>query len=127
VSLVRPPTVSQEREVVANRSIVRTAVVAALVIVAAVLVSTRLLRDETARLPAAPTVTPAAAPRAIGVIEQTLLSRPGGGLLQREREEAALRRYAWVDEAHERVRIPIDRAISLYVERHAASDAGVRP
>jgi cell division septation protein DedD len=124
------PRVEQEREAVSTRAIVRIAALAVVVIVLAVLVSTRLLRRDVAEVrgSALPRTTPTAeAPRVIGIVDQTLTSRPGTGLVQNESEKLALHRYAWVDRAHGVARIPIDRAISLYVARQSLSDAGAAP
>jgi hypothetical protein len=122
------PRVEQEREAVATRVIVRVAVVAVVVIVLAIIVSDRLLLRDTLKLRGSPPpLTTVMAPRVIGIVDQTLTSRPGGGIVQKEDEKLALRRYAWVDRAHGLVRIPIDRAISLYVENQSLSDAGAIP
>ena len=125
------PRVEQEREAVATRVIVRIAVVAVVVIVLAIIVSDRLLLRETLKLRGSPpplTTSVVMAPRVIGIVDQTLTSRPGGGIVQKEDEKLALHRYAWVYRAHGVVRIPIDRAISLYVAGQARpSDAGAIP
>jgi hypothetical protein len=63
----------------------------------------------------------------IGIVDQTLTSRTGVGLAQKENEKLALSRYTWVDRAHGVVRIPIDQAISLYVASQIPSDAGAIP
>jgi hypothetical protein len=124
------PRVEQEREAVATRVIVRIAVLAVVVIVLAIIVSDRLLLRDSLQLRGSPpprTASAVMAPRVIGIVDQTLTSRPGGGIVQKEDEKLALRGYAWVDRAHGVVRIPIDRAISLYVESHSLSDAGASP
>jgi hypothetical protein len=124
------PRVEQEREAVATRVIVRIAVVAVVVIVLAIMVSDRLLVRDTLKLRGStpPRTTPAAeAPRMIGIVDQTLTSRPGVGIVQNESEKLALRRYAWVDRAQGVAQIPIDRAITLYVARQSLSDAGAPP
>jgi len=124
------PPVEQEREAVAARVIARIAVVAVAVIVLAIVVSDRLLRRAALNLGASglSRSTPVAeAPRVIGIVDQTLTSRPGVGLVQIESEKLALRRYGWVDRAHGVARIPIDRAITLYVARQSIPDAGAPP
>ena len=41
----------------------------------------------------------------------------------RAQKEALLSGYAWADAQHDYARIPIERAMQIYVQRHARSDA----
>jgi len=42
----------------------------------------------------------------------------------RAREDAVLNGYGWIDRAHGVVRIPIDRAMELFVERSSQTNSG---
>ena len=124
------PRVEQEREGIAARAVVRVAIVAALVIVAAVVVSDFLLRRDALGLaaPVSPSTRPAAqAPRVIGIVDQTLTSGPGDGLVLNERKRLDLGHYGWVDRAHGLARIPIEEAMSIYVSRQSVADGGAIP
>jgi hypothetical protein len=45
----------------------------------------------------------------------------------REKAHADLSTYAWLDAAHAFARIPVQRAIDIYVQQHAAASATTRP
>jgi hypothetical protein len=53
-------------------------------------------------------------------VEQEPFEAPSPAARQRERDEAVLRSFGWTDRAHGLARIPIDRAIDLYVAEEGA-------
>jgi hypothetical protein len=67
---------------------------------------------------AAPGAVPGRVPEEVNQIEQVLFSDRAPGLEERAYEHTLLRGYGWVDRDARLVRIPIDRAIELYVRRH---------
>jgi hypothetical protein len=75
----------------------------------------------------APQATPAAVPgqmpEEINQIEQVLFVDRAPGLEERRAERAMLGRYGWVDRQAGLVRIPIERAMELYVQQRAARRA----
>jgi hypothetical protein len=120
------PEVQQEREAVASRTVVQIAVVVVVVTVLAVVGQRYLLDRNGVAIHGPPPALRRAsteAPRVIGVVEQTLADGEDDGLARKRKDELLLHQYAWVDRAHGVARIPIDRAISLYVAREA-HDAG---
>lgn len=57
-----------------------------------------------------------------------LQAHPPSDLAQlRQQEEASLAGYAWTDATHSTARIPIERAMALYVEKQAAQQAPAPP
>ena len=65
----------------------------------------------------APTAIPGHVSEEVNQIEQVLFAERAPGLEERAREQAVLRSYGWADRNARLVRIPIDRAIELYVQR----------
>jgi hypothetical protein len=122
--------VRQEEDNVPARRLIRVGLAAVVVSVAAVIGSTALLgRAGQAKLGGGPAERVAkhgdTAPATIGLVEQTLIEHEERGVEQREREEARLREYGWVDRAHGVVHIPIDRAMAMIVDENRA-DAGAQ-
>lgn len=74
---------------------------------------------------AVPGAIPGQVPEEVNHIEQVLFDDRAPGLEERASEQELLRTYGWVDREARLVRIPIDRAIELYVQQsHARSGAG---
>lgn len=65
---------------------------------------------------AVPAVVPGQVPEEVNRIEQVLFDDRAPGLEERAFEQERLRTYGWVDREARLVRIPIDRAIELYVQ-----------
>ena len=68
--------------------------------------------------PPAPGAIPGHVPEEVNHIEQVLFSERAPGLEERASEHTLLRSYGWVNRDARLVRIPIDRAIELYVQRN---------
>lgn len=66
----------------------------------------------------APSAVPGRMPEEVNQIELVLFRDRAPGLEERARDQAQLRGYGWVDRSAGLVRIPIDRAMQLYVQRH---------
>ena len=120
--------VRQEEDTVHGRTLVRVALAALAISVLAVVASTALLgRTGQAELGGGPAARVAqhgyVAPRAIGLVEQTLIEHEEHGLEQRRVEEERLKTYGWVDRAHGVAHIPVERAMTMIVEENQA-DAG---
>jgi hypothetical protein len=109
--------VTQERDALPGRPIVTIALAATAIAIVAVGFATSLLENAGRRAPGAKVVRGPMAEQ--GVVEQSLLERSDRGLELRRRAEAQLSSYGWVDESHRTARIPIERAIDLYVSAHA--------
>ena len=67
--------------------------------------------------PPAPGTVPGHLPEEVNQVEQVLFSDRAPGLEERAYEHTLLRSYGWVNRDARLVRIPIDRAIELYVQR----------
>lgn len=65
---------------------------------------------------------PGQVPDEVNHIEQVLFEDRAPGLEERALEHALLRSYGWVDRDARLVRIPIDRAMELYVESYRQRD-----
>jgi hypothetical protein len=65
---------------------------------------------------AGPGDVPGQVPEDVNQIEQVLFRERAPGLEERAAEHERLRGYGWVDRGAGLVRIPIDRAIELYVQ-----------
>jgi hypothetical protein len=119
--------VEQEEDRVPGPRLTRIGVAAVVVTVVAIVVSTAILGRGQALLGGGPAELAKdhgeVAPKAIGMIEQTLLDDPPRGLVKRRAEEQVLGRYGWVDRAHGVAHIPIDRAKDLVIARYGG-DAG---
>jgi hypothetical protein len=57
-------------------------------------------------------------PEEVNQIELVLFLDRAPGLEERALEQTQLRSYGWVDRGAGLVRIPIDRAMQLYIERY---------
>jgi hypothetical protein len=80
--------------------------------------------------PPAPGVVPGQVPEEVNQIEEVLFSDRAPGLEERAYEHTLLRSYGWVNRDARLVRIPIDRAIELYVQRNVQNpeqDLGQAP
>lgn len=67
---------------------------------------------------AVPAAVPGQVPEDVNQIEQVLFRERAPGLEERAQAKELLRGYGWVDRDAGLVRIPIDRAMELYVQRH---------
>lgn len=70
---------------------------------------------------AVPTTVPGQVPEEVNQVEQVLFEERAPGLEERVFEQKLLETYGWVDQETRVVRIPIDRAIELYVEQSRAT------
>lgn len=68
---------------------------------------------------------PKAAPSTIGTVEQTLATAAQRGIDVKDRDRDALSSWGWVDRDAGVARIPIDRAIDVFVSREAGRSGGV--
>jgi len=110
--------VRQERDRLAGRTLVATAVASIVAFGVAVAMSGWLLGAE--RRPVTTrAAAPSAAPTTIGTVEQGLILGPPRGLDLDRDQRATLDRWAWVDRDAGIARIPIERAMDL-----VAADAG---
>jgi hypothetical protein len=73
---------------------------------------------------AAPAAVPGQVPEEVNQIEQVLFADRAPGLEERAFEQKLLGTYGWVDREARLVRIPIDRAIELYVQQSRAPQPG---
>ncbi len=73
---------------------------------------------------AALSTVPGQVPEEINQIEQVLFDERAPGLEERAVEQKVLDTYGWVDREARLVRIPIDRAIELYVQQSRAPQPG---
>lgn len=73
---------------------------------------------------AAPTAPHGQVPEEVNQIEQVLFANRAPGLEERAFEQKLLGTYGWVDREARLVRIPIDRAIELYVKQSSAPRPG---
>ena len=72
----------------------------------------------------APAAVPGQVPEEVNHIEQVLFADRAPGLEERAFEQKILGTYGWVDRDARLVRIPIDRAIELYVQQSRAPQPG---
>jgi hypothetical protein len=116
----REVIIEQEEDRISSAMIIGTVVVAALIGIGSVYISGLLLEREEARLHGplyrAP-ANPPRAPREIGGVEQTLIESAHHGLRVRDAQQKKLESWSWVDRRSGIVRVPIDRAIDLWLER----------
>lgn len=75
----------------------------------------------------APGAVPGQVPEEVNQIEQVLFADRAPGLEERAFEHTLLRSYGWVNRDARLVRIPIDRAIELYVQRYVQSHREDQP
>jgi hypothetical protein len=61
-----------------------------------------------------------------GIVEHSLFSDPGRGATDVRARREELARWSWADRRAGLARMPIDRAIDLYVSRHGAPSAPPR-
>lgn len=111
--------VRQEPDALASRKLMAVTV-ASILTMAVALVVAALLLDRWGR-PARSVSVPA------GPLEQTLILDTQRGLDLKREQRAALERWAWVDRDAGVVRMPIDRAIDLVVERPTPANRPLSP
>ncbi len=106
------PELEQEPDRLSTTTVIVIGIVSALVTIASILLSSELLiQRENALHPGLREEAPAsAAPRAIGMLEQTLIREDCYGKRLAEDQRAELGRYGWVDRDQGLVSIPIERA-----------------
>lgn len=73
---------------------------------------------------AALAAVPGQVPEEVNRIEQVLFDERAPGLEERASEQKVLGTYGWVDREARLVRIPIDRAIQLYVQQYRVLQPG---
>ena len=116
--------VRQEADRLARRKVIAVAAGGVIVLVSSLWIAWGLLNlwSETGPFPA-----PLAAPTTIGTLEQTLIDDTQRGLDLRERQEAELRTWSWVDRDAGIVAMPIDRAMDLFAEHPIPIDRSLAP
>jgi hypothetical protein len=110
--------VVQERDAVAVRRVLATAIVALGIGVLAVVVSFVMLPRQ------APAAVPAPAPDEIGLVRQTTIGDDDHGLRLRREQERKLQAYGWVDRDAGIAHVPIGRAVTLLRARLREADGG---
>lgn len=111
--------VRQAPDELARRKIASVTLAGILVTAIAVVIAWLLLRrwgGEQRRF------TPPAAPRTIGILEQTLIRETERGVELRTEQAAALTRWGWVDRDAGVAQIPIDEAIEVVAASPLPSD-----
>jgi hypothetical protein len=105
----------QEPDRLNKTTVIVIGVVSVLITIASILISSAILiRRENALHPGIRQKAPAsAAPRTIGMLEQTLIREDRFGVRLADEQRAELGRYGWVDRDQGLVSIPIERAFEL--------------
>lgn len=116
--------VRQEPDALARRKVIAIAAGGVVLIVVALWIAWGILNLWQGPIPSGPAL---AAPKAIGTLEQSLITDTKRGADLRGEQEASLHRWSWVDRDAGVVQIPIDRAMELLAESPIPVDRPVDP